>query len=130
MNIHDIQVGTIPRWEQIFDMKILDENGQETDVYLLNEYIVATMDYYITCHIFASIPLCRDQYIVLEEQVPLYRALNGTNGRRNWRQELLTCLKSWEAKFPVTSRSNKRISTELAAAARLVELKSWLAIFN
>ena len=64
-------------------MNNLDKNGQETDVYLLNEYIVATMDYYIACCIFASIPQCRDQYIVFEEQVALYKALNGTNGRHN-----------------------------------------------
>ena len=102
-------------------MKILDENGQETDVYLLNEYIVATMDYYVACCFFSSIPQCRDLYIVFEEQVALYRALNGTNGRRNWREELLTCLKLWEAKFPATSKSNKRISTELAAAPRQEE---------
>ena len=84
----------------------------------MNEYIVATMDYYIVCCNFASIPQCRDLYIVFEEQVALYRALDGTNGRRNWREELLTCLKLWEAKFLVTSKSNKRISTELAAAPR------------
>ena len=53
-----------------FDLKILDESGQETDIYLLNEYIVATMDYYIACCIFASIPQCRDLYIVFEEQAP------------------------------------------------------------
>ena len=87
-------------------------------MYLLNEYIVATMDYYIAYCIVSSIPQCRDLYIVFEEQVALYRALNGTNGRRNWREELLPCLKLWEAKFPVTSKSNKRISTELAAAPR------------
>ena len=108
--------------EQIFYLKILDKSWQETNVYLLNEYIAATMDYYIAWCIFASIPQCRDLYIVFEEQVALYKALNGTNRWRNWRQKLLTCFQSWEAKFPATSRSNRRISTELAAAPRPEEL--------
>ena len=86
------------------------------------KYTVTIMDYYIACCIFSSIPQCRDIYIVFEEQVALYKALNGTNRWRNWRQKLLTCFQSWEAKFPATSRSNRRISTELAAAPRPEEL--------
>ena len=62
-------------------------------------------------------------HYVFKEKVALYKALDGSNGKRNCHDELLKSLKSWEEKFPSTSRSNKRISTELTAPVRIEELQ-------
>ena len=101
---------------------MLDENGRETEIPLVNEYTIATFDYYIAAAIVKSLWQCSEFHNVFEEQVALYKALDGTGGKRNWRQELLNCLKSWEEKFPEMSRSKKRMSSDLTAPVRAQEL--------
>ena len=109
--------------DPIFTKMMLDEYGRETDIPLLNEYSVATFDYYIASAISQNIQQCREFHYVFEEQVALYKALDGTAEKHNWRQELLNCLKSWEEMFPETSRSKKRLSNELTAPVRAQELQ-------
>ena len=107
--------------DQIFAKMMIDEYGRETDIPLLNEYTVATFDYYIASAISQNIQQCREFHYVFEEQVALYKALDGTAGKRNWRQELLNCLKSWEEKFPETSWWKKADVNELTAPVRAQE---------
>ena len=116
--------------ELIFYRKVLDENGHETDDYLLNGYTVATMDYYIACCIFASIRQCRDYYFMFKEKVALCKALDGSNGRLNWRKELLNCLTTWESKFP--ERPGRTSGFRVNSLLQLGEKswKSWFAKFN
>ena len=85
-----------------FERKVLNKDGSESDVYLINEEFIASLDYLVACFPWAGIPDCREQAIYFKQRVAYYKHLNlnGRDGKKNWRTELLECLEAWQMRFP------------------------------
>jgi hypothetical protein len=83
-----------------FERKVLNKDGSESDVYLINEEFIASLDYLVACYPRAGIPDCREQAIYFKQRVTYYKHFDGRDGKKNWRAELIECLEAWQRRFP------------------------------
>ncbi len=83
-----------------FERKVQNKDGSDSDVYLINEEFIASLDYLVACFPWAGIPDCREQAIYFKRSVAYYKHFNGRDWKKNWRTELLECLEVWQMRFP------------------------------
>ena len=86
--------------DSIFDRRVLKSDGTPSPDYMLSERLVAHWDFYIFTAIYASqtaITAFRDFY---DRRVGVYRALDGKDGKVNWRAVLKEQLSSYLQRFP------------------------------
>jgi hypothetical protein len=86
--------------DNIFDRRVLKSDGTASADYMLSERLVAHWDFYIFTAIYASqttVTAFREFY---DRRVGVYRALNGKDGRVNWRAVLKEKLISYFQRFP------------------------------
>ena len=96
----------------VFARKQLNEDGPPSDRHLINEEFVAMLDYYVAASLSAKVADADAMVPFCLERVALYKALDGKDGRRDWRPVLLEQLTSWLTGFPeCASRKRSRISS-------------------
>ena len=83
-----------------FERKVPNKDGSDSDVYLINEEFIASLDYLVACYPWAGIPDCREQAIYFKQRVAYYKHFDGRDGKKNWRTDLLECLQAWQMRFP------------------------------
>ncbi len=83
-----------------FECKVLNKDGSESDVYLIKEEFIASLDYLVACYPWAGIPDCREQAIFFKHRVAYYKHFDGRDGKKNWRTNLFECLQAWQMRFP------------------------------
>ena len=83
-----------------FERKVPNQDGSDSDVYLINEEFVASLDSLVACFPWAGIPDCREQAIYFKQRVAYYKHFDGRDGKKNWRTELFECLQAWQMRFP------------------------------
>ena len=83
--------------EDVLERKQCKEDRLASDEYLINEEFMAMLDYYVAACLSARAAGFRSFYA---ERVLLYKALDGKERRRAWRQALLKVLRSWLERFP------------------------------
>ena len=94
-----------------FDRKVLSTDGSESGEYLINEEVIASLDYLVACCPWAGIQDCRDQATYYKQRVAFYKLFDGRDGKQNWRTELLACLHAWQMRFPEVAQK-RRISMD------------------
>ena len=90
-----------------FDRKVLDTDGSELGEYLINEEVIASLDFLVACCPWAGIQDCRDQVTYYKQRVAFYKHFDGRDGKQNWRTELLECLHAWQMLFPEVVQKRK-----------------------
>jgi hypothetical protein len=85
-----------------FERKVLNKDGSESDVYVINEEFIKSLDYLVACYPWAGIPDCREQAIYFKQRVAYYKHFDGRrgDGKKNWRTDMLECLQAWQMRFP------------------------------
>ena len=83
-----------------FARKVLNRDGSESDIYLINEEFIASLDYLVACCPWAGIADCREQAQYFKQRVAYYKHFDGRDGKRNWRADLFECLQAWKLRFP------------------------------
>ena len=94
-----------------FDRKVLRADGSESGEYLINEEVIASLDYLVACCPWAGIQDCRDQATYYKQRVAFYKLFDGRDGKQTWRTELLACLHAWQMRFPEVAQK-RRISMD------------------
>jgi hypothetical protein len=88
-----------------FERKV--PNKDDSDVYLINEEFIASLDYLVACFPWAGIPDFRMQAIYFKQRVAYYKHFNGRDWKKNWCTELLECLESWQMFFPSVAQKRR-----------------------
>jgi hypothetical protein len=83
--------------EAQFERKVLNTDGSESGEYVINEALIASLDYLVACCPWAGIQDCREQAIYFRQRAGFYKHFDG---KQNWRTELLECLHAWQMRFP------------------------------
>jgi hypothetical protein len=100
--------------ESLFASKHLNQDGTESNIHVINEHFMALVDFYVACTLDASQRIKHEKMDFYHSQVAMYRALSSKG--RNWRDELLACLKQWQPIFSYLLRKKRlRFSDSLAA---------------
>ncbi len=60
-----------------FERKVLNRDGSDSDVYLINEEFIASLEYLVACCPWAGIPDCREQAIYFKQRVAYYKHFDG-----------------------------------------------------
>ena len=75
------------------------------------------LDYYIAASLSAKAGDAEKLRPFYVDRVNLYKGFDGTSAKRpDWRPQLLTVLKDWQAKFPIVARK-KKVSLSVLAGA-------------
>ncbi len=82
-----------------FERKVPNKDA-DSDVNMISEEFIASLDFLVACFPWAGIPDCREQAIYFKQRVGNYKHLDGRDGKRNWRTELFECLEAWQIRFP------------------------------
>jgi hypothetical protein len=86
--------------EQQFQRKVLNTDGSESGEFVINEEIIASLDYIVACSQWAGIQDCREQANYFRHRAGFYKHYDGRDGKRDWRADLLECLHAWQMRFP------------------------------
>ncbi len=89
---------------QQFQRKRNNPDGTPSQNFLINEELVAMMDWLVASCLSAEVAEARGLNNFYKERVNLYKHLNGSEGRRDWRKELVAVLESWLERFPAVLR--------------------------
>jgi hypothetical protein len=93
-------------WESLFASRHRHHDGTESSVYVINEHFMALLDFYVACALDAGQGIKHEKMGLYRSQVAMYQALSATG--RDWRAELLACLKHWEPAFSQLLRRKRR----------------------
>ena len=70
---------------------------------------------------------CREYHFFYSKQVALYNKMDGLNGRRDWRKDLLEYHEDWERKLS-SCKSSRRIAADEVPALLKRRLRSRVAV--
>jgi hypothetical protein len=105
--------------DSIFNRRVLKSDGTPSDEYMLSARLVAHWDFYIVTSIYASQPHITAMRKFYDRRLAVYQALDGKEGRTDWRAVLKDKLTRYIARFPgcCDSVSKRRKSGGLAGTA-------------
>jgi len=86
--------------DQQFESKVLNTDGSESGEFVINEAVIASLDYLVACSPWAGIQDCREQANYFQHRAGFYKHFDGRDGKRDWRADLLECLHAWQMRFP------------------------------
>ncbi len=103
--------------ESLFACKHLKQDGTDSNIYVINEHFMALVDFYVACALDAGQGIKREKMEFYRAQVAMYRALAAKG--RDWRAELLACLRQWQSTFShLLRKKRQRFGDGLSAVFR------------
>jgi len=92
------QVGTT--LDDIFNRRVLNEDGTPSEEFMLNHRLLARWDFYIYTSIYASQVMITAKRDFYELRAAMYQRLDGKQDRLDWRAVLKDKLRSYLERFP------------------------------
>ena len=78
---------------------------------MLNEEVMATLDYYLSCSLSALLSNAREHIEFYEVRVALYNKMDGKDGNPNWRESVERELDAYLQLFPHVAGRKKLSSS-------------------
>ena len=110
--------------DDAFSRKQINADGSLSTEFIINAEFVAMLDYYVATSLSAKGPDAERFRPYYRKQVGIYKSFDGkTEGRGDWRPQLLAILKGWQTLFPAVVRKKKsRLSGGTVAAVEPSDL--------
>ena len=91
--------------DDIFDRRVLNEDGAPSGEFMLNHRVVERWDFYVYTSIYASQVMITAKRDFFDLRASTYEKLDGKDGRPDWRALLKDKLRSYMERFPACTES-------------------------
>jgi hypothetical protein len=91
----------------LFERKIPKPDGNPSDQYFINEYLIAYFMFTVACATNASVHFRKERKGEFRRHVAILKAAAAAG--KDWRGQLRDNLKKWEPEFLATTRKKRRI---------------------
>jgi hypothetical protein len=94
-------------FDVLFERKIPKPDGNPSDQYFINEYLIGFLMFNVACSLNASSNHRKEKKEVFRTHVAILKAAAAAG--KDWRGQLRDNLKKWEPEFLATTRKKRRI---------------------
>ena len=105
----------------LFERKIPNPDGSPSDVYVINEHMVARFVFNVACSLNASAGIRKEKKAVFRTHVAILKGAAAKG--KDWRAQLRDCLKLWEPEFSTVIKRKRRVGLKDDVQAVVQEMQ-------
>ena len=105
----------------LFERKIPKPDGNPSDQYFINEYLIAYFMFTVACAINASVHFRKERKGEFRRHVVILKAAAAAG--KDWRAQLRDSLKKWEPEFEAIVKKKRRITLDDAPVRSSMQMQ-------